>query len=819
MIYYLATQAHMYTIRGHLEGLGQGLADVVVPLPYEDVFDAVADEVWWQTMLSSEWPYPPKRVDALPSGTYIFADYDRLLPPDATRAAMVWQMLANRGSEVQLLNHPTRSMARYELLRTLFERGINAFNVYRPTEARWPERYPVILRGESDHREPKFPLLRSRAELEDALAVVGRRGQSRENLLVVEFCDTVDARGIYRKYPAIRVGSRVFTEAIQFSKQWLIKRNDIDRPEELLAEEREFIRTDPYHAQISEIFELAGIDYGRMDYGILDGKIQVWEINSNPNITISDPRLLVMPPSPARAWITEWVVREFEAALRTIEAARSKPEPTVVAVSGLQTPIVEQRSTDAQRDAGATEPDTQLERHRGRGLRQRSWPLRAARGAAVPALRKRRPLVEQTLSLWIVTKNSAGRIERLLQAARMLADELVVAVDRSSTDATEAVCAGYADKLFRIDPVGSAQWVMAWMNERCTGDWILRLDDDELPSAGLAAALPRLLRDRECTHYWLPRRWLIGADGARWIAQRPWWPDWQLRLFRNIPSLVYIPGSVHMGYVVQGAARFLDEGSLYHLDLVVHSEQQRREKVARYRRLAPDYDQAAFYLPLPEAALRTLPIPAGDPPWRPCAPPGLAGRLGWRARGPRHAFRARARPAVEVTFPEIRRSALQECQFGPSLFRARLEVRDRPASMTAGQLSWVVLALRNDSPVAWPFHSLGVSDEAFREQWQRTARQIYEFGGDGWPVPGLISPRVRVGYHWLREDGQIHEYEGHRTNLPHTLHPGEATQVVAQVLAPAGPGTYRLQWDLVIEHVAWFSSQGWQGPEVMVRVE
>ncbi|MGA2108609.1 MAG: glycosyltransferase, partial [Syntrophorhabdales bacterium] len=133
-------------------------------------------------------------------------------------------------------------------------------------------------------------------------------------------------------------------------------------------------------------------------------------------------------------------------------------------------------------------------------------------------------------------------------------DELVIGVDSSSTDSTERICRLYADKLFRLEPIGTSERALAWLNEQCTGDWIFRLDHDELPSTGLIKALPRLLADREYTHYWLPRRWIIGAEQVRWISQSPWWPDWQLRLFRNLPSLVSFPGHLHSDYVVQGAA-------------------------------------------------------------------------------------------------------------------------------------------------------------------------------------------------------------------------------------------------------------------------
>jgi hypothetical protein len=32
------------------------------------------------------------------------------------------------------------------------------------------------------------------------------------------------------------------------------------------------------------VFEIAGVDYGRVDYGVVDGVPQVWEINLNPTL-------------------------------------------------------------------------------------------------------------------------------------------------------------------------------------------------------------------------------------------------------------------------------------------------------------------------------------------------------------------------------------------------------------------------------------------------------------------------------------------------------------------------------------------------------
>lgn len=226
------------------------------------------------------------------------------------------------------------------------------------------------------------------------------------------------------------------------------------------------------------------------------------------------------------------------------------------------------------------------------------------------------------LSLCILTKNSASYIENLLRGATAFADEIVVAVDSSSTDATETICRKYADRLFSVESVGIIERAQKWMYAQCTGDWILRLDDDELPSAGFVRALPRLLQDKEITHYWLPRRWMIGGD-SKWIAERPWWPDWHNRLFRNIPSIVRASDQVHTIPQVLGDSRFFSDGCIYHMDLVYHTEEERQQKVARYERISTGKGMAHYYL-LDEDSLKTRPVPADDQPWVGSRPNWLA---------------------------------------------------------------------------------------------------------------------------------------------------------------------------------------------------
>jgi Glycosyl transferase family 2 len=389
-----------------------------------------------------------------------------------------------------------------------------------------------------------------------------------------------------------------------------------------------------------------------------------------------------------------------------------------------------------------------------------------------------------SLSLCVVTKDSAAYIEKLLRVGKLFADELVVAVDESSSDSTEAVCAKYADRLFRLEPIGYVERALAWLNGQCRGDWILRLDDDELPSLGLVNALPQLTSDREMTHYFLPIRTVINAQSPRWIGERPWWPRWQLRLFRNISSIVQAPERLHTNYVVQGAGRYVDEGALYHLDLIYHTDSQRQEKVERYESLSPGNSQPSYYLVENKPALLTFPFPPNDPPID-----DAKGRL-WRmplqelrrragSRGPRH--------AQCVSLEELRQASLQNCQYTPEVFRGALTCLGCPPTMHVGQACPIEVDVLNESPVVWTLPTVGV-------------------------------PNVQVTYHWLHPSGDTYEFLGLQTPVPHTLRPGETTKLVVWVLPPTEPGLYRLQWDLLIEQVAWFSTRGWPAPEFDVQV-
>lgn len=265
MIFYLSKKYHQYTIRWRL------FQDFDVDL-------ATRRELLRRfRLLSYETAF---RLRSLPVGTYIFADLERLSPEETERAAIIWNTLAQRG--IRLLNDPVRSMRRFELLRRLREHGINDFDVCRLTDPR-PLHFPVFIRSESDHDGSATPLLRSPAELDAAIERLAAEGRNRDDKIIVEFRDTADAQGVYHRYGAHIVGSRIFASNLFFSSDWIVKspNEKVTTPAKAAAEQQ-YVAANPHETALRRIFQIARIEYGRIDYAVVNERILVFEINTNP---------------------------------------------------------------------------------------------------------------------------------------------------------------------------------------------------------------------------------------------------------------------------------------------------------------------------------------------------------------------------------------------------------------------------------------------------------------------------------------------------------------------------------------------------------
>jgi hypothetical protein len=179
-------------------------------------------------------------------------------------------------------------MARYKLLRNLSAEGINDFEVIRADERRWPEKYPVFIRHEQDHQGPfRTDLFQSREELKAALDRARAEGTSLRGLLIVGYAAEPFDGPWFRKFNAFRVGDSVFAHHLVIEDSWIVKygRKGVVLPEEYKQFEQKFVLENWHADELKRVFAIAGIEYGRADFGIVKGRVQVYEINTNPDIS------------------------------------------------------------------------------------------------------------------------------------------------------------------------------------------------------------------------------------------------------------------------------------------------------------------------------------------------------------------------------------------------------------------------------------------------------------------------------------------------------------------------------------------------------
>jgi len=186
--------------------------------------------------------------------------------------------------DVRFINNPVRTLRRFELLRELHRQNRNEFRAIRAGQDLCSLRYPVFLREERSHDGAISPLLKSSGEVEKAIGRALVQGHRLRDLLVIEFCNTADKEGFYRKYAAFVVGNKVIARSLNYGTHWMLKHEGTEFTQSMALEERKFVFENPHEEKLRKIFEIAGVEYGRIDYALKDSRIQTWEINLNPTI-------------------------------------------------------------------------------------------------------------------------------------------------------------------------------------------------------------------------------------------------------------------------------------------------------------------------------------------------------------------------------------------------------------------------------------------------------------------------------------------------------------------------------------------------------
>ena len=145
------------------------------------------------------------------------------------------------------------------------------------------------------------------------------------------------------------------------------------------------------------------------------------------------------------------------------------------------------------------------------------------------------------LSVAIITFNEERIIEKTISVLHNWVDEIVV-VDSFSTDGTLNIL-----EMFNVT-VCQEKW-QGYSKQKnlalskCTGEWILSLDADEIISLKLKDEIQKTIKNSgEYAGFKIPRKFYIGK---RWIKYGGYYPDLQLRLFKGSINASFKERAVH----------------------------------------------------------------------------------------------------------------------------------------------------------------------------------------------------------------------------------------------------------------------------------
>ena len=279
MIVYVSTERFSSTMRHYLRFYREELGGIVSVLTYEELFFE----------------------RAAPRAHYIFTDFDRLSRYELECAVAVAVAVRRAEPGARILNHPLRVKERYELLTALHEAGINDFTATRLESGMRPPRYPVFIRSEDGSDGPETGLIDNDAAFDRAVEELALRGLPRRGRLAIGFANERSADGYFHKYSAFNIGGTIVPHDRMYAPHWIVKMNYGRDPsvvsydsaygdsEEGVARELQYIVGNPHEEELSRVFQIAGIDYGRADYGVVGGRLQIYEINTNPHLSAHPP--------------------------------------------------------------------------------------------------------------------------------------------------------------------------------------------------------------------------------------------------------------------------------------------------------------------------------------------------------------------------------------------------------------------------------------------------------------------------------------------------------------------------------------------------
>lgn len=200
------------------------------------------------------------------------------------------------------------------------------------------------------------------------------------------------------------------------------------------------------------------------------------------------------------------------------------------------------------------------------------------------------------LSVYIITFNNKGTLERALRSVMDLKDELIV-VDSRSTDGTTEIAERYADRLYQLN-TNDLREKYQFAQDMCQNEWVLFIDADEWIPKELKQEIRDALSKYNTFDGFVIRRrnFFLGRE----IRFGSWGSDKEIRLYRKEKGRW--EGMLHAKVKVYGKVKKLKN---FILHTPYHDLTEQINVINRYSSTyAMDLKKAGKNFSLPQLILR-----------------------------------------------------------------------------------------------------------------------------------------------------------------------------------------------------------------------
>ncbi len=189
---------------------------------------------------------------------------------------------------------------------------------------------------------------------------------------------------------------------------------------------------------------------------------------------------------------------------------------------------------------------------------------------------------EQKLTVCIPAQNCADKLIQVIESVLPIADEIVIVDGGSSDNTKEAACSFDKVRYYYHKWTNNFAVQYNYAMDHASGNWILRLDSDEVIGVNMRTKIRKLMRSRRHDLYIFPRYWIVRTDPLRYVKSKKLYPDYQQRLFRNLPQYrcdIDVKTHIRFPIGVHGVGKRVKDAHIFHFDFVYNDRAAREEKV------------------------------------------------------------------------------------------------------------------------------------------------------------------------------------------------------------------------------------------------